>query len=339
MLKTKEETVKHYCEKYKITPEAFEEIWTAEESRAKGFGYEGENIVKFAIKRIGIFFAKKNAQQGEEYRVALIGVKETDYGNTKIYDKALAEWKEDPDVAIKSKICNEKGKPLFQSGKNVGQVMIPDKFIMKSCYGPIQKVVEGEEHPWIKDVKFDLPRHTPVPLNTISTVKLVKGGKEGVFYCNSPDFVVQQELTYAKMIELAEGFYEKLDLKDLPAWAESHKGQYDVVTYSVVDLVDLNFTGEGAKSNVLVVAQEDAEGELATVSSWVSKLPEISLDIIEGAENLLIFHTPFGDTTGILGVTVEDKFRKKVTTEEVKPDNGVKKEPEAKKGPQGWPGL
>ncbi len=331
---TKEEIIKQLVEKYKTTTEFLEGIWVKEEERGSGFGHEGEDLLKFCKKRIGIFFAKKKLTEGALHKIVITGVKITDYGNTKKYDTACKAWNSDPEEALHKGLCNEKGEPLFISGYQKGEVMRPEEFTLKTCYAIVQEIKEGDADTKWEKTFFNVPIGTQVPIHCIVENALAKGKDR--HFCNDPMFVIKEKLTVEQIKQLAEEHYEKCQLEMAGEWAEKNKGKYDEVGWAIVDINDVTITKEGSKSNGMYVGDTLGE-ESYIIQGWVSKLPEVPVNIKQGAENVLIFHSPYGDTTNIYGIVVDEKYKKSAPTETVTPTNGDKDSPKEEK--EGWKGI
>ena len=331
---SKEEIIEKYCEKYKINKDSLVKTWKEFEETGKSFGYAGEDLEKHCENRLIRFFAKRKLAEGDLHKVAIVGINITDFGKEKIYNSAKEAWDKDPEKAIENGKCNEDGEPLFLTGKMAGKVMIKETLFTKLCYGIKQLIVEGEEHSW-KPVMFSAPVNLEIPVGCIAEVPLQKGRSDNQCYLpKDPVFSIKTKLTFKQMLDLAKEHFEELKLKDMTTWLGNNTENKNAICYSIVDLAGIDKTRTN-NSNIVEICDpiEDSD-EPTVVTGWVSKCKELPLDIMEGAENLVVFHSPWSDSTNVHGIYAEDKFKKKINTENIEPQE--EKTNNQKPKDEGW---
>ena len=315
---TEQELIQSYAKKYKTEPNSMKQIFTQEKTKGEAIGYTGDNLLNYCKRRVDIWMAKEKLRQGDLYKAVVIGMKSSNFGSQKVFNTATECWNDDPEKATESGLCDDEGHPLYQKGKRQGDIMIPDEFTVKTCYAIIQKIEEGQENPWEK-ITFNVPQKVIVPLHCITEGAFAKG-KGDSYFCNSDSFIVKQELSYDQVLELAKDYFELLKIIDIDTWTTAHEGQYDSICYSIVDLVDMNINNKSPSNMVQVCDRVETDDDIPLIiSGWIAKYPELTINIKDGSESLIVFHAPYKDTSNVYGIMAQPQFLKSVTPEKVQP--------------------
>lgn len=308
----KEEYIKNWAEKLSLTVEEieseFSKLLEDEQSIHPTLNDEQKN--QRALQRLALTYKKQLRSPAVGFEGIIIGTSDCIDIIARQRREAIELYRVDPQTAIAEGITNEEGVPLdarkeWANGKqnqNYGKPL-PDHNFMRNIFGIATKTKTKEAPRFFsiningdKATNEDIPLFKPVRFMAIDRTTPEQG--DTMYQLNAStftNFAVDNKLQLPSYRDLISKYYKITNLKEILAYHEINKDNFNRVVVVEGDVSSLNLEPTSAGSRVMVVedsstALEDLDAK--GITCWVPK--KINIDFAEGSRVLVVGKTSQG---------------------------------------------